>query len=133
MHAKDGDLCPFVPIEGVVAIGWLEAGHPFSQGEVDSNDLATLRDLCTNPWAPFACAGPHQCSLCGNAWNSENLFVPAVDVVFACPAMIVHYIEAHQYRPPDEFLAAARACFPTHTSMYEAQLRSIVPQLFEPF
>jgi hypothetical protein len=43
----------------------------------------------------------------------KNLLVPAGDVIYAAPSLIIHYIEHHGYKPPDEFLAALAALDPT--------------------
>ncbi|MGC2639556.1 MAG: hypothetical protein WA294_20400 [Acidobacteriaceae bacterium] len=65
--------------------------------------------------------GWHPCTLCreypirdqigmqtielGNA----EIDVAGPDKVYACPALIYHYILRHGYRPPTEFLEAVRA------------------------
>jgi hypothetical protein len=32
--------------------------------------------------------------------------LPCDETLFVFPDMLVHYIEAHEYKPPDEFIAA---------------------------
>jgi hypothetical protein len=64
----------------------------------------------------IAC-GHHRCEFCpstgpwtlANCSNSE-IFVPAQGVIYVAPAMILHYIEAHEYKPPDEFIDALAGC-----------------------
>jgi hypothetical protein len=35
-----------------------------------------------------------------------NFGVPRTGLLFAAPEMLSHYVEAHGYRPPDEFIVA---------------------------
>lgn len=106
------------------AIGWLTNGRPFVTGKTDSVIFKKLKLLMRAPWQPWIFRGLHECELCqfdapsGNA----NLFVPNGDFVFVCPELIVHYIAAHHYRPPDEFITAVRNCPQTSTMEYKKLL-----------
>jgi hypothetical protein len=106
------------------AIGWLTKDRPFATGKTDSDAFAKLKVLMQAPWQPMITLGAHECELCqfdapcGNA----NLFVPNGDVVFVCPELIVHYIAAHHYRPPDEFITAVTNCPQTSTMEYKKLL-----------
>ncbi len=102
------------------AIGWLEAGHPFPTGVVEQRIYDTLLELLRNPWQPFVFAGVHQCDVCWytGPYGGSNLFVPGTRCVFVCPQLIVHYMNAHGYRPPEEFCRAVLACPPTHSMPY---------------
>jgi len=40
----------------------------------------------------------------------NNLFVPGEGCIYGSPSMIAHYIEAHGYAPPEEFIAAVLRC-----------------------
>ena len=73
-------------------------------------------------------AGWHDCEICPGpeAWYSEGQVGPVISwrgqrirlyghghhllrhgfIVYMAPALILHYILAHGYRPPDEFLEA---------------------------
>jgi hypothetical protein len=42
--------------------------------------------------------------------NGANLFVPDNTSVYVTPRLVLHYIEAHGYSPPDEFCAAVMRC-----------------------
>ena len=72
--------------------------------------------------------GIHECNFChANPWpllpvhenpsliiegktffmGSWELWLPGPgDTVFASPALIIHYVDAHEYRPPEEYIAA---------------------------
>ena len=93
-------------------IGWLSAEHPFPTGDTPAEFLARLEEFCrlwgkgveALAWGMFL--GPHQCELCGKFMASGNVGVPAGDVLFAAPQMVAHYVTAHRYAPPAEFVAA---------------------------
>jgi hypothetical protein len=71
-----------------------------------------LRRLIASNDEPLGFMGIHICELCesdGPA-GAANLFVPTGDRIFVCPELIVHYIIAHRYRPPDSFQDAVLRC-----------------------
>lgn len=112
----------------VLAVGWLDDAHPYTRGSVDRDDFDTLISLLANPWQPFVSAGRHACPFCrfsgGPArvgevtMGSANLFVPAEACVYVAPSLILHYIDAHGYAPPDAFWEAVRACPPMRSMAY---------------
>ncbi|MEM9069790.1 MAG: hypothetical protein AAGE52_14855 [Myxococcota bacterium] len=80
-------------------------------------------------------AGWHRCTLCrfGHVGTvtygrlqvsvgASNLFVPADARIYVAPSLIVHTIDAHGYRPPEEFLEAVRACPPMSSMAYKRAL-----------
>ena len=42
--------------------------------------------------------------------------------MYVAPQLIVHYIDAHDYRPPGVFCAAVEACPPLGSAAYFAKL-----------
>jgi hypothetical protein len=102
------------------AVGWLERGHPFLTGLVAIEVYARLVELLKDSWQPGIIMGFHHCDLCMYEGPSgkRNLFVPAGEVAFVCPELITHYMNAHGYRPPDEFCAAVLACPPMRSLPY---------------
>jgi hypothetical protein len=64
--------------------------------------------------------GLHECDLClyQGVADNLNLFIPSGNVVLVAPAMVAHYMNAHGYRPPDEFCAAVLACPPMRSVPY---------------
>jgi hypothetical protein len=103
--------------EHVRAVGWLSKDHPFPTGTVSPEFLAALRSHLRAAWQPVYLMGPHFCEFCpkpkpreGRVGGSRNLWIPAVSVVYVAPELVAHYVEAHGYRPPDEFISAVLAC-----------------------
>jgi len=115
----------------LIAIGWLESGHEFSTGPADSRILEKLSLLRLEFGAMFpaiAYRGLHVCSLCGDkeplSGSHINLFVPTTGFVYAAPARIDHYIEAHQYVPPEHFVDALIECPNPKSAEYRAAMAS---------
>jgi hypothetical protein len=103
------------------AIGWLEATHNFTSGDVPVGlvvRLAQLVEQTRRAFPQYAFRGVHECSLCVEkcpstrtpGWSQENLIIPGEGQIFAAPGGVVHYIEHHRYQPPDEFINAALTC-----------------------
>jgi hypothetical protein len=101
-------------------IGWLDKNHSFPVGKVSENFLEKLRKLIgksnktnlhVNP-----IRGIHPCNLCGKDslkiekknqsifLGSSEIWIPYGENYFAAPSMILHYIEEHNYLPPQEFI-----------------------------
>jgi len=100
---------------GSLAVGWLHPDHPFSQADPAPEFLAKLKEFASRSGASAvalclgAAGGFHTCEFCGRAYGSVNFGVPTGDKLFFSPEMIAHYVEAHHYAPPAEFIAAIMA------------------------
>ena len=108
----------------VLSVGWLEQGSEYRTGAISPEVFARLRSHCREPWQPWVACGSHECSLCqfDGARGSANVFIPGTNVIYVCPELIVHYISAHWYLPPDEFCAAVLRCPDQHTMEYKRLL-----------
>jgi hypothetical protein len=130
------DLAPHSYGEGihpdVVHVGWLDGVHPFPKGPIDRRLVEKLKVLAAKPVELYR--GSHICELCPEPADVVKTFIPdrgkLIDpscsrmqwaeqrcsngeirvssgaVIFAAPALDVHYIEEHGYLPPAEFLEA---------------------------
>jgi hypothetical protein len=113
--------------EGVLHVGWLDGVHPFSKGEVARHLIQKMIELAKNPTELYR--GLHLCEVCKRpselqpfskelaareAWwrwmkprsSNGEIRVTGNGVIYAAPVLITHYIEAHGYLPPTEFLNA---------------------------
>ena len=80
-----------------------EAGHRFSDGTMGAHTC----EVCPPALPPRGVDYPF-------AWNGRRTtlyghghhLILHGDSLFMCPAMILHYIVHHQYRPPEVFLEA---------------------------
>jgi len=98
-------------------VGWLSAAHAFAQAEPSEALLDRLWRFCKVSVAQMR--GIHECELCSvEAFRAEHkgetlllgtseirVFAPEGGV-YAAPTLIFHYVKAHLYLPPAEFLAA---------------------------
>ena len=109
------DLTPYEYFKGgspEFNVGWLDSGHSFFRGSVPEGFISRLRALAHNPVNQTR--GFHVCQFCDihpitseSALSSAEIRVVASNgKVYASPMLICHYIEAHSYRPPQEFIDA---------------------------
>ncbi|WAS94403.1 DUF7919 family protein [Nannocystis punicea] len=119
------DLAPYDHVRelpGVVHVGWLAVGQPFTRGSVTPGVLDKLR-LAERDWRVCQTRGFHPCELCGQdeedctaeqRWlaSAEIWLRGSSGIIYSAPTLIVHYVSEHQYRPPEEFLQAVDAWQP---------------------
>ncbi|MDH6466398.1 hypothetical protein M2302_006606 [Micromonospora sp. A200] len=119
----------FRPRYDRINVGWLDAPHAFEEGPTPGWLAGTLLEIIAGPGINTM-RGSHPCSFCpqspagstpidsmpsvdhptGTLWlgNAEVRVPSAPGVMFAAPSLIWHYITAHSYRPPLEFIEAVR-------------------------
>jgi hypothetical protein len=127
MWIEDLTPCSLFPTDAkTVAVGWLERGRPYAAGPVDRRVYDALVELRRNPWQPFVPAGTHACTLCRfeGEQGAACLFIPAEVVVYVCPELIVHDVNAHGYAPPEPFCRAVLACPPMRSMPYFKAIRA---------
>lgn len=116
------DLSPYTygPEErgDTVNVGWLEKGHPYVTGETSQEFRDKLALLCgqagrrrrgTELIHVITC-GIHRCEFCSPGGSppgsSTEIRVRRGNRVYAAPQLLHHYVIAHGYQPPSEFIAA---------------------------
>jgi hypothetical protein len=124
-HVEDGE--PFTLAfgeraeEGLVAVGWLDRSAEYPRGAVPVEFVERLRELCRN--GVNRTRGVHRCTLCDSGadglapWTtvpsaSGGFMVGSAEirvttlsgVTYASPDMVIHYVEEHAYRPPDDYI-----------------------------
>ena len=97
--------------EHVRAVGWLHPDHPFAKGDVSKEFMDRLNEFIgsykNDDFFNFpGVAGLHCCEFCAKVYGGGNLGLPCGDLLYVFPDMIVHYVEKHSYRPPQEFVDA---------------------------
>jgi hypothetical protein len=116
------------------AIGWLEHPETFSTGAAPGELIQRLKAMVDKTHIVYRqhnFRGVKHCSICESArlpapgpiWSQENIFVPGLNAVYAAPGGIVHYVEAHSYLPPPEFVDAVLRCSDCDTIEYREALR----------
>jgi hypothetical protein len=53
--------------------------------------------------------GEHRCEICRNHTDRGEILILYGNRMYVAPRMILHYIKAHAYRPPEEFLKVMQA------------------------
>jgi hypothetical protein len=114
----------------LIAVGWLDRFEPYTHGSISPAQRAKLGELLADPWNPFLFLGSHECECGRSRPGFNNLFIPSPRGVYASPELIDHYIDVHDYRPPDEFLEAVEACPPMCSAEYLTQLEAGLGEFF---
>ena len=124
------------PYDEAVPVGWLEATEPYTRGRSEQTLLAKLNAIRNDSFAPMIFMGPHFCSFClanaeevqaeDVAAGIDNLWIPGDGVVYVTPELVTHYMQAHEYLPPQSFLDAVRKC-PTEPADYARALSRSAP------
>jgi hypothetical protein len=121
----------------LIAVGYLAQGDSFSRGPIGEVFVGALLDLLLDPWQPSVTAGFHRCEFCRISGGPQrlqyagrsiplgasNLYVPHEGKIFVSPSLIAHYVDAHEYAPPEVFQEAVVRCPPMRSIEY---LRAIV-------
>jgi hypothetical protein len=122
---------------GVLHVGWLDNIHPFAKGTVTPHLVEKMKVLAANPTelkrgfhicelcsekitrVPVENTDPRYNSSrqdrIGNRFfcpkecmSNGEIRVTLDNMIFAPPVLIIHYIEAHGYLAPQEFLNAVK-------------------------
>lgn len=115
-------------LSNVLNVGWLDRSMPYSKGVVPARLLEQLKRLFISARVNQM-RGIHECNFCRvQQWPLLPLHEkPSVNVgdralflgnweiwipgpsgkIFASPGLIIHYIETHEYCPPEDFISAA--------------------------
>lgn len=122
-HYADLTPCDYfrsLPTGPLLAVGWLEPGFEYPQGDPGEETFSRLKELLETSWQPVLYAGGQECGFCryDRYFSTGNVFIPGRGVTYVAPEGIVHYIAVHQYGPPAEFCAAVKNCPDMGTRAY---------------
>lgn len=90
------------------SVGWLGSSVP-ATGRLEPDLLEALRHYRDVNYLSDGLLGSHDCEICGAAEGYGEFVVEWDGVRYVLPELVLHYLEAHQYLPPAEFLAALAA------------------------
>ena len=96
-----------------LAVGWLDEGHSFPQGATSAFFRLKLKKLTQSPSRKMR--GFHICQFCigestrGNGEIDVRGLHGLNDNVFISPALISHYVDEHDYYPPNEFIESVES------------------------
>jgi hypothetical protein len=120
------DLSPFSSIIKhihdipLVSIGWLDSSQAFVQGETSDLFRDKLLALCANHHPVIIHLGYHLCQFCPGPAHimpikykgrvsypgNSYIFVLGQKIIYVAPNLLYHYVVAHNYLPPKEFIEA---------------------------
>lgn len=123
-HHSEKELC----------IGWLQKDQPFTKGDVPFLFIELLKKYNEQPFTVHHTRGWHGCDFCEKenmSGSHEIRIVGADEKVYACPELIIHYIESHQYYPPQEFIDAVMKHGPRPGSEEYNNSIKILPESYE--
>jgi hypothetical protein len=115
---SDYEYSPKYRRPGTRNIGWLEAGYEYEKQEPREEVLEKLWRFCKIEIA--LARGGQFCAFCADKRvhfaekNGERLLLGVSEIrvfskgktIYAAPSLVYHYMKAHSYKPPDEFLHA---------------------------
>ena len=137
-------------LDSVVNVGWLDRSMPYSRGAVPLGFADRLRK-----WFVKARVRPmrgiHECNFCrAHQWpplpldenpavavGNQNLLLGNWEIwipgenerVYATPALIIHYVDEHEYCPLREFIEATM----NESALRDWQAENAVQRLSEGF
>ena len=148
------DLSPYSYIprhhtENALNVGWLSSEYSFPVGSTSLEFRQGLSELATEP--VNLCAGSHDCEFCSPSitgfffWRRRpakshsvprgngEIRVPAAhgNTIYVAPQLVAHYVEAHNYLPPPEFVEAVKVFAHERRLAWEA-LRAQWKERFPP-
>lgn len=126
---------------GPRAVGWLDSENDFptrscanrilrAASRVPNRSVAagsSSRTLYPCPFCRFT-GGPSQLSFGRHVIQLGSrrtvLVIPSEQEIFAAPSMVAHYIDAHDYSPPQPFVEAVLKCPAMRSMPYLRLLRA---------
>ena len=101
----------------LTAVGWLERRREYRRGgDLSPEFWNKLLLLLADPWTSLGvCGGMHDCDLCrlsAGVRGINYLIVPGDETLYISPDYIHHYIDAHDYCPPEAYCRAVMRCPP---------------------
>jgi hypothetical protein len=101
----------------LVSIGWMEPPHPLRTGDAPPGFAERLAAFCARDKLVNLLCGHQDCAFCGATYHqflrrtgsplgNGEIRVLGDGVVYAAPSLICHYVAAHSYLPPPEFVDA---------------------------
>jgi len=103
--------CPADQFLGILplAVGFLGRNGPFETGKMPAAFPPALLPYCQPSATVCHIKANRPCPLCNQliaGYGSGELRAIGDEELYAAPDLLHHYVTAHHYRPPDEFIDA---------------------------
>lgn len=104
------DAFALEPATPILHVGWLGTWRPHPRGATPAAFLERLSQLCAAPslryrgifWCRQGLCTLRRQSACG----AGEIVVVGKAHVFLAPSLVAHYVQHHDYRPPEAFIDA---------------------------
>ena len=126
-YRRLGEPEGFTGFPELLAVGWLERGHAYPVGRTAPDLIPRLRGFRESPTNPLPMYfGWQDCDFCDRpiGGSSLNVLVPSCGSLYVAPGGIDHYIAAHEYQPPEIFVAAVLAAPAPDSNEHMAALKA---------
>lgn len=137
MFVKDLTAHPFTKETELLAVGWLDTNSTFVRGEVSTEFINKLWSFIKNP--RISTLGRHYCDFCGDysratiaeyqdekrMLGSSHTYVLGNKSVYLIPDLIFHYVQNHDYIPPQEFINALLSSPEPDSEEYQKRLEEL--------
>lgn len=94
-----------------LAVGWLRADIDFPKGSSQADFVEKLARHCQPEHRVCETRATRPCPVCHQpvpGHGSGEIRILGDDEIYAAPDLILHFVQAHAYRPPAEFVTAVR-------------------------
>lgn len=107
MYFKDLTPYTYAGSRGELNVGWLDISEPYNKAPIPAEFVFALQRFKKDDAITKRTKGFHMCPFCTSASSSSEIRAFSKDgSSYAAPYMIFHYVEAHGYAPPAEFMDA---------------------------
>ncbi len=93
----------------LITVGWLQNGKPYTKGETPQIVVEKINEIGQKSEVYQLWFGYHECDFCdfvNISLGAKTIMIAYKNKIYFVPGLITHYIEKHQYLPPDEFIEA---------------------------
>lgn len=117
MYIKDGEAYNYeVKNPHYYAWGWIGNEVESEGWDDDKNKSDFLEKLNSIKERCSQYIGSHSCEICGCRLGSSQIKISYNGKIFSCPSEVRHYIEDHDYCPPQEVFEAVKNGIPLNDS-----------------
>ena len=115
-------------LESGISVGWIEGDDLLhNSGKVPPELVKLLKQYEVQN----RCRGFHDCEYCSEwgvtkAMGNGEIWVVKGETLYVAPYLIIHYIEEHNYQPPEDFMDAVINGFRPDSPGYEMKLNKIL-------
>jgi hypothetical protein len=113
--------------DNVLAVGWLEKPDEIPQGKNPMGIMALIKSAK----GIFTYRGTQGCHWCGKSLGNSDIWLQGKSgTAYVLPSGVMHYIEEHGYKLPDQMCNDTCTVIPPPTGGWEARSETFYPRYF---